>query len=387
MALPLSRRQFARRLGAGVGAAVIAPRLPAAHARADVPSNPDEGPIRLNWNENPYGPAPGVREAMTASQDVASRYPVDAEMRLVETIAALHDVSPEQVLLGCGSSEILRVADAAFLGGERTVVAAEPTFDAVLEYARVARGRTVKVPQTGDFRHDLPAMASACDASTGLVYVCNPNNPTGTIVTRAELARFLEQVPKTVRIVLDEAYFHFVEDPDYASGFEWTTAPNLIVVRTFSKVFGMAGMRLGYAVAGRENAAAMREHLISANTNAAVLPAAKAALDDPLLVPAQRTLNARTRQWLYRELESDGRRFIRSHANFVMIELGGDAEPVIDAFRAEGILVGRRFPSMESWLRISIGTPEEMLAFVAGLRRIVPPARAAGARPAAQASG
>lgn len=375
MALPISRRHFARRLGAGLGVAVLAPRLPDAAAEADVPRVPLEEPIQLNWNENPYGPAPALREAMTAAQKVAARYPAAAEQRVVEAIAAMHRVEPEQVLLGCGSSEILRAADMAFLGGDKTVVAAEPTFDAVLDYARVARGRAVKVPLTGDFRHDLAAMAAACDASTGLVYVCNPNNPTGTIVTRAELERFLARVPRTVQVLLDEAYFHFVEDPDYASGFEWIGAPNLIVVRTFSKAFAMAGMRLGYAVGTRENAAAMREQLISANTNAAVLPAALAALGDPQLVPAQRTLNAQTREWLYRELERDGRRFIRSHANFVMIELGGDVAPVIEAFLAGGILVGRKFPALGSWLRVSIGTPQEMEAFVAGLRRIVPVAR------------
>lgn len=377
MALPLSRRLFARTLGTGLGAAVFGPRLLDAPAEARVPKGQPEDAIQLNSNENPYGPAPAALDAMTASQKVAARYPDAVEKGVVEAIATMHKVEPDQVLLGCGSGEILRVADMAFLGDEKTVVAAEPTFEAVLDYARVARGRGVKVPQTADFRHDLTAMAAACDATTGLVYVCNPNNPTGTIVSRAELSRFLEQVPKTVHVLLDEAYFHFVEDQDYASGLEWISAPNLVVVRTFSKIFGMAGMRLGYAVSTRDNVAAMRQHLISANTNAAVLPAALAALADPELVPAQRTLNKQTREWLCRELERDGRRYIPSHTNFVMIELGGDVAPVIEAFRNEGILVGRKFPAMGSWLRISMGTRQEMEAFVAGLRRIVPASRAA----------
>jgi len=377
MTQPLSRRQFARTLGTGVGAAVLAPRLLDARADAQVAQAAPEFPIRLDSNENPYGPSATAIEAMTASQKVAARYPDAMELEVMGAIAALHKVAPEQVLLGCGSGEILRMADMAFLGPDKTVVAAEPTFEAVLDYARVTRAHPVKVPQTADFRHDLNAMAAACDSGPGLVYVCNPNNPTGTIVTRDELQRFLERVPRTTHVLLDEAYHHFVTDESYASGAEWIGAPNLVLVRTFSKIYGMAGMRLGYAVSTRENIAAMREHLIWSNANAAVLQAALACLADPELVPRQRALNSEAREWLCRELERDGRRYIRSHANFVMIDVGGDVAPVIDALGKDRIKVGRKFPTMANWLRISIGTRAEMEAFVAGLRRHVPVARAA----------
>jgi histidinol-phosphate aminotransferase len=305
---------------------------------------------------------------------VAGRYPDSIEDRLVAAIAAMHEVAPEQVLLGCGSGEILRMADMAFLGPDKNVVAAEPTFEAVLEYARVARARAVKVPQTTDHRHDLAAMAAACDATTGLVYVCNPNNPTGTIVKRDELARFLERVPRTACVLLDEAYFHFVLDEDYISGCEWPGLPNLVVVRTFSKIYGLAGLRLGYAVSTPQNIGAMRQHAVASNTNAAVLQAALASLEDWDLVPRQRQRNAETRAWLCAELARDGRRYIPSHTNFVMFEVGGDVAPLIAAFRAEGILVGRKFPSLAGWLRISIGTREEMETFVAALRRLAPAA-------------
>jgi histidinol-phosphate aminotransferase len=262
------------------------------------------------------------------------------------------------------------MADMAFLGPGKNVVAAEPTFEAVLEYARVAQARAVKVPQTADHRHDLAAMAAACDETTGLVYVCNPNNPTGTIVKRDELARFLARVPRTARVLIDEAYFHFVLDEDYISGCEWPDLPNLVVVRTFSKIYGLAGLRLGYALSTPQNIDAMRQHAVASNTNAAALQAALASLEDWDLVPRQRQRNAETRAWLCAELARDGRRFIPSHANFVMFEVGGDAAPLIAAFRAEGILVGRKFPSLGGWLRVSIGTREEMAAFVAALRRL-----------------
>jgi histidinol-phosphate aminotransferase len=305
---------------------------------------------------------------------VAARYPDPIEERLVAAIASMHEVAPEQVLLGCGSGEILQMADMAFLGPDKAIVAAEPTFEAVLDYARVTRARAVKIPQTADHRHDLAAMAAACDATTGLVYVCNPNNPTGTIVTRGELERFLERVPKTARVLLDEAYFHFVTDEDYISGFEWPGLPNLVVVRTFSKIYGLAGLRLGYAVSTAENVAAMREHSIWNNSNAAALQAALACLEDWELVPRQRTRNVETRDWLCGELERDGRRYIRSHANFVMFEVGSDVAPLIEAFRRDGILVGRKFPSLGSWLRVSVGTREEMEAFLATLWRLAPAA-------------
>jgi histidinol-phosphate aminotransferase len=222
-------------------------------------------------------------------------------------------------------------------------------------------------------------MAAACDAGTGLVYVCNPNNPTGTIVTRDELAFFLERVPRSVAVVVDEAYHHFVDDPRYASAFEWLGKnPNLVLVRTFSKVYGMAGMRLGYAVASKENAGALRAHAAWSNANSAVLAAALASLAEPDHVSRQRSINRETRDWLCRELERDGRRYIPSHTNFLMVDVGGDVLPLIDSFRARRILVGRKFPSLPNWLRVSMGTRKEMEAFVDALRAIVP-ARAARA--------
>jgi histidinol-phosphate aminotransferase len=216
-------------------------------------------------------------------------------------------------------------------------------------------------------------MAAACDAGAGLVYVCNPNNPTGTIVTRDEFAFFLQHVPPSVAVLVDEAYHHFVDDPRYASAFEWIDkAPNLVLVRTFSKVYGMAGMRLGYAVASKENAEALREHAAWSNANAAVLAGALASLAEPDHVPRQRSLNRETRDWLCRELERDGRRYIASHANFLMVDVGGDVKPLIDAFAERRILVGRKFPSLPNWLRVSMGTKTEMRAFVDALRAIAP---------------
>ena len=369
----LSRRQFARLVGTSVGAAMLAPKLTYSIAEARLPPGVPEDVIQLNSNENPYGPSAKALEAMTKSQRWASRYPGHLEQRVLETIAQQHGVEPACVLLGCGSGEILRIADMAFLAPGKNLIVAEPTFEAVLSYAKVPQAESVKVPLTEDFRHDLPRMAAACNAQTGLVYICNPNNPTGTIVTREELVAFLGRVPQSTVVLVDEAYYHFVEDPRCASAGEWLNKlPNVVVVRTFSKVYGMAGMRLGYAIGAKEVIAKMHEHALGNNSNAAVLEAALVSLTDEDLISRQRKLNNDTRRWLCNELEKDGYRYIPSQGNFVMIELHGEVQPVVDAFRQRKILVGRQFPSMKNWLRVSIGKPEEMEAFLVGLRVIAP---------------
>jgi histidinol-phosphate aminotransferase len=374
----LDRRRFAAALGAGVGATLFPPPASAfAHPAPSARPTP-AAPIGLDSNENPYGPSPSALAAMTRSQTRASRYPDALEADVAKALAALHGVAPAQIVLGCGSGEILKMADSAFLAPDRKVVVAVPSFEAVLEYARVTKAEPVQVPLTADFRHDLTKMAAACDARTGLVYVCNPNNPTGTIVTAEEMRAFLGKVPRSATVLLDEAYHHFVEDPRYQSGAEWlSSTPNLVVVRTFSKIDGMAGMRLGYAVSSRENADALRAHAIWSNANAAVLEAALVSLADKDLVPRQRELMNGTRRWLCARLKEDGRRFIPSEANFLMIDVGGDVKPVIEAFEKRNIRVGRKFPSLGTWLRVSIGTQPEIEAFLAALRDIVPVARAA----------
>jgi histidinol-phosphate aminotransferase len=370
-----SRRSFAGAIGTAFGAALLKPVL---SESAPATAAPAGGPILLNANENPYGPPEVARRAIASAAAVGHRYPDALAEQVRAALAARHGVRPGQIALGCGSSQILQMADTAFLQPNRTVVAAEPTFEAVLGYAEVLHSRPIKVAGTADFRHDLPKMAAACDAMTGVVYVCNPNNPTGTIVSGDELADFVSRVPKSTMVLVDEAYADFVEEPGYRSALELLPrAPNVIVARTFSKIFGMAGMRLGYAVASPEVIRTLDRRASWDNVNAAVLSAALACLADSDLVARRRKELNETRRWLCAELDRDGRRYIPSHANFVMIDVHGDVAPVIRAFHERGILVGRKFPALPNWLRISIGTPEEIRAFVGGLRAIVPAAKAA----------
>jgi histidinol-phosphate aminotransferase len=253
------------------------------------------------------------------------------------------------------------------------VVAAEPTFEAVLDYAKATQAQGVKVPLTADHRHDLPRMLAACDSRTGLVYICNPNNPTGTIVTGDELQAFLHKAPKQAVVLVDEAYHHFVEDPRYRSAQELLSLhENVVLVRTFSKIYGLAGMRLGYAVASKERALALRGQQIWSNANISVLDAALVMLAEPEHVEKTRQAMNGTKRWLVEELHKEGRRTMPSETNFVMIDVGRDVGPLGEAFKARGLRVGRRFPALPQWLRISIGTDAETRAFLAALREIVP---------------
>jgi histidinol-phosphate aminotransferase len=368
-----SRRDFAKTVGGSLAAAMTAPYLDAAQgARHDQPA--PEGAIRINFNENPYGPSPKALAALDACGRIAARYPDRAYFGLAGELAEKHGVQRENIALGCGSTEILCIADEAFVAPGKHLVVADPTFEAVIEYLKAAHGEAVKVPLTKDYRHDLDAMAAKCNANTGLVYVCNPNNPTGTIVSREELAAFVDRVPSSAIILVDEAYFDFVTDPRYGTAIDLIPQhPNVIVSRTFSKVYGMAGMRLGYGVGTKEATERLRPYNLQPfNGNAAVLAAARASLADrEHIVECGKKMNA-TRDWLSDRLLKDGRKVIPSQANFVMIDLNRDVQPVVEAFRAKKILVGRRFAAMPNFLRVSIGTRPEMQQFLAALDEIVP---------------
>jgi histidinol-phosphate aminotransferase len=366
-----SRRDFSHAIGQSLAFLVAAPRVLSAVKAPAYDDVPSRGPIRLNYNESPYGPSPKARDAFAVCGLTAARYPDHKYKEVQDALAELHGVARENILLGCGSTEILRVADAAFLAPGKNVVAAETTFEAVLGYAKVTKAEPLKVALTGDYRHDLTRMAAACTSKTGLVYVCNPNNPTGTIVSRDELGAFFERVPPTTLILVDEAYHHLVDDPSYASALEWHGKyPNVVVARTFSKVFGMAGMRLGYAVGAKETIAAMREYTLGDNGNSAVLAAVLESLSDQQHVLESQNKLIQTRNWTNAELAKDKRRFIVSQGNFLMIDMGTDVKPVIEQFKQRNILVGRRFASMPNHLRVTIGTQAEMEQFVRALREI-----------------
>ena len=372
MSVSLTRRGFAGALGAAAGTLLAGPRL-GRIAEAAAHRGRPAGAVFLNANENPYGPSPKAIDAAARAVQAGNRYPDALEEEARSAIGKHHGLSPDRVVLGCGSSEILVMADLAFTGPGRRVLAAEPTFEAVLLYAKAIRSDAVTVPLTADFRHDLPAMAAACGAGVGFVYVCNPNNPTGTIVTGDEMEAFVSRVPAGTTVLVDEAYHHFVEDSRYRSAAGLVGKfPNVVVARTFSKIYGMAGLRLGYAVGSVERVAEMTRFASFSNANNVALSAALASLADSDHVARTRKLMNDTRRWLVAEMARQGRRVMPSEANFVMVDLGRDVAPVIEAFRARKILVGRRFPSLPGWLRITVGRREEVEAFATVLAEVAP---------------
>jgi histidinol-phosphate aminotransferase len=352
----LSRRHFATLLGAGAAVAAF-PSLVARSA--------PQSAILLNSNENPYGPSPAAMRAIRDALGDVFRYPDDAERELGEAVAKLHGVPTSEVLLGNGSSDILRLASGAFPG---KLVTANPTFEILWLHAR---GEVVKVPLTATFAHDLAAMLPP-SRDAALVYICNPNNPTATITPKAAVRAFLDEVPRTATVVVDEAYFHYAESPDYESVAALiATKPNLIVARTFSKVYAIAGLRLGYALAQKATIEKLAAQQAFNAINLLGAVAASASLGDTTHVAASRKKNHNARAFAAGELDRLGYRVLPSEANFMMVDMRQDVKPLIAKFREEGVRVGRLFPSMPQHMRVTIGTPEEMQRFVEVFRSAV----------------
>src|SRR5881296_2724744 len=304
--MSISRRRFAQLLGAGAAAVVVKPPLSFAKPTQSVATSLTAGGniVRLSANENPYGPSPSALQAMTDSFGLSCRYPDEHNDVLIEKLAKLNGVNHDQILLGDGSSEILKLCADTFTGKTRgTLVAADPTFEPILQQAGLNGAEVVKVPLTASFAHDLPKMLSA--AKRGLIYVCNPNNPTASITPKNELADFISKTSPQTMILVDEAYFHYADSPDYESVIPLIKDhPNLIVARTFSKIYGMAGLRCGYAVAQPETITELSSHQSWDSVNIMAVAAAGASLNDPEQVANGRRLNHETRTFVTAQLDA-----------------------------------------------------------------------------------
>jgi histidinol-phosphate aminotransferase len=361
-----SRRDFGRLVGVGVGAAALPPLF--AQNPPAAPRSAGAG-VRLSANENPYGPSANALAAMHDAVRVAYRYPDEIADELVTTIANLHGVPPSQVILGDGSSEILKLAAAAYCNPTRKLVMADPTFEAIGAYARAAGADVGKVPLTPTYGHDLAKMAAQ---NAGVIYVCNPNNPTASITGKQAVRSFLDALPQDTIVLVDEAYFHYAESPDYESVIPFVqTRPNLIVARTFSKIFGMAGIRCGYGIAQRSIIQRMDQQKAWDSMNVVALAGARASLLDAKQVTEGRRRNSETRQRVTSELTRLGYEVVPSQANFFMVDIKRNVKPVIAAMRDRGVHVGRLFPALPQHLRVTVGTPDEMQAFLSALRTVM----------------
>jgi histidinol-phosphate aminotransferase len=378
--MTISRRKFAQLLGAGAAAAVARPGLTFAEAAAAA-SPPAAGAavVRLSSNENPSGPSPKALKAMSDAFGLACRYPDERADALVESLAKLNRVGRDQILLGDGSGEILKLCADVFTGpltndktaaGGGTLVVADPTFEAILYHAKLNRAEIVKVPLTASFAHDLPKMLAA--AKKGLVYICNPNNPTASISPKNEVREFIETAPRETMVLVDEAYYHYADNPAYESVIPLVKDhPNLMVARTFSKIYGMAGLRCGYCVAPSFTIERLRSHQAWDSINIMALAAATASLDDPDQVAKARRLNCETKTFLTSELDKMDYQTIPSQANFVMIDVKRPVLPLIATLNQRKVEVGRLFRAMPNHLRLTIGRKSEMEAFLSAFRQVM----------------
>jgi histidinol-phosphate aminotransferase len=380
----MDRRRFIRVGGAGVAGtsgllATAGPLM--AHptygrwrdlALADRARSRAEDPqVRLSSNENPLGVCPAGREAIMAYIDEANRYPMGIRRELTTELAQYLGVSEDMIVFGTGSTEILQMAVQAFAGPRVPMIVAEPTFEDVTDYMIPHAYDLVKVPLDANWAHDIGRMREATEKTRrpAWVYICNPNNPTGTITPSAEIDAWIEDAPETTFFLIDEAYLEYVDDPRYRSAIEWTrTRPNVLVVRTFSKIFGMAGLRLGFAIAHPGTAARLTEFMCQNNNNVLASAAAIASLKDEDVVPTAIAANEEAKRITLECLKELDLEWLPTQTNFVMHRIHGDLSEYQARMRAEGWLVGRAFPPMLDHNRLSFGLPEDMARWAETLR-------------------
>ena len=322
------------------------------------------GILRLDANENPLGPSPAARRAIQEAIPDGNRYPIAEREQLIDALAALHGCDRRRILPGCGSTELLRACMAALLMGGGRLVTAEPAYEDPFDYSRPFGVKVTRVPVDAEGAHDLAAMEREA-REAGVIYICNPNNPTGTIVDGKALADFVRRVGRRATVIVDEAYHDYVADPRHASMIPLIDEDvRLIVTRTFSKIHGLAGLRLGYALGGARLMEQVGEHMTFAGASVLAVRAALASLQDRAFTDQCRKENAAVRERLSAALVARGFPVFVSSANFVMFRLGTDVRAFIPAMAQRGVRVGRPFPPLSEHCRVSLGTAAQIDRFL-----------------------
>ncbi len=327
--------------------------------------------VRLNSNENPLGISPAAKDAVIEAITVANRYPSDQQAALVTKLAAAHEVSENQIVVGTGSAEVLQMVVQAYAAPRAKLVMADPTYEAVTNYQRTEAYELIKVPLTTNYEHDLDRMREAAESSghPALVYLCNPNNPTATITPSAAIDEWIADAPEHVFFLSDEAYIEYVEDQRMWSSLPWIHKKrNIVVVKTFSKIYGMAGLRLGYGIAHPDTAARLTDFASRNNANQIAIAAAGASFRDDELITKSREVNRQSREMTEATLDELGLERMPTQANFLMHRISGDLATYRNRMADAGFLVGRDFPPKLDWNRLSFGLPEDMGRFCDTLR-------------------
>lgn len=370
MALQLNRRQWLKTSAIAAAGLIVSRDYTSCQRKGALPpfSLREEEPLRLDNNESPYGISDSASQAIIGSIDQSNRYPHGHYLQLKELIAEKENVSAENIILGAGSTEVM-VALIHVYGTQGSILVADPTYFDFIIYASKARCPLQQVPLNDDFEHDLAAMEQRIDRNTRLIYICNPNNPTGSITPGKELRSFCERASEKALVVVDEAYHEYVEDRAYASLIDLPReGRDVIVTRTFSKVFGLAGLRVGYGIARPE----IIKELERMERNFAPvawlsLRAAIASYKDLQFPRIVKQKNKEVKSYLYRELERLNLAHVPSHTNFVLIRVNRDSLKMAKDFERRNILIRPFEFKGQYWIRVSLGTREEMQTFISVL--------------------
>lgn len=327
--------------------------------------------VKLASNENPLGLSEKVKTALDAELNDLARYPDANGYYLKTRLAELNSVSTQQITLGNGSNDVLEILARTFVSDKDEVIFSQHAFVVYPLVTQAIGAKAVAVPAV-DYGHDLDAMADAVTDKTKMIFIANPNNPTGTFLSTDALKSFLEKVPEQVIVVLDEAYYEYVPESERAPSVDWIAQhPNLVVSRTFSKAYGLAGLRAGYAVSHESVADVLNRIRQPFNMNALSLKAAEVVLDDHAYLQKAVELNAQGMKQLTDYCDNNGLKYIPSYGNFLTIEVGPNANELYDVLLHEGVIVrpvaGYELPNH---LRVSIGLPEENDAFIKAMTAV-----------------
>jgi len=360
----LTRRGFVARAGAAMAAARMLPEMAYAQ-RALVSGDLPKDMVWLNANENPLGPPQPSLAAMAEALPVSGRYHYQEVRELYAAIARSEDLQPDNVLVGAGSSEMLHAAVEAFTAPGRPMVVMHPTYEGPPEVARAGGREVIRVPLTATYAADVHKLAEeAARSHAGLIYLCNPNNPTSSITPKGDIAWLVQNLPADTVLLVDEAYIHFGESPELESALPYVRqGRNVVVARTFSKIYGMAGVRAGFACGSRELIQRMQPFRNNVLSYAAMRAVMAALADTRTIVTERRAINSRNRRELCAWLGERKLPYIEPHGNFIMIDVGRNAREFITKMPPLGVAVGRPFPPLDNMLRVTIGTGQEMQKF------------------------
>ncbi|MFC4769833.1 histidinol-phosphate transaminase [Effusibacillus consociatus] len=329
--------------------------------------------IKLASNENPAGPSKRAQEAIQQSLFDLHRYPDGGQVVLKSELAAYHNVSEDMLLIGNGSDEVISFFCTTFLEPGDEIVVPSPSFSEYKFASTLMAGRTVEVPLGEGFEYDLNDFANAVTDRTRIVFLCSPNNPTGTYIRQSDLEAFLQRISPEILVVIDEAYNEYVEAPDYAQGLDLLKKGyNVAVMRTFSKLFGLAALRVGYTITKPEIVNYVNRVREPFNVNHLAQVAAVAALHDEEHIEVSRKVNSEGKQALYEGFRRLGMKYIPTETNFILVDTGVDSKELFQALLRKGVIIrDGGFFGLPTWIRVTIGLPEENTRFLAALEESV----------------